>query len=347
MKKNIIITLLLGILLFSACDHPMTLETNVNENGSLDKTITFEKGDSSLVAQNIFGINSTKGWTAEISVLPAESKETGSDKIQYKTAFNKHFDNVEQLNSDLNVSSDTLFQIKSSFDKKFRWFYTYIRYSETFQPINRFKMISPNDYLNAEDRQFINRLPGEGKSISKADSMYLQMLNYKVSDFYTTMAIFNEEFEIMIELAKRNNLPPNWMDTLVRKKEYIYKHVEKMKGEHNFALKMADSLHLPLNREKALKDLPILAHDLNSRVDFMSFANAGKYVNIINMPWTIVQTNADSIIGNKLIWRPVVNKFQFSEYEMYAEARKLNMWTIFASGIVVLGTLFLWTRRKV
>jgi len=175
----------------------------------------------------------------------------------------------------------------------------------------------------------------------------LQMLNYKISDFYTTMAIFNEEYEVITELAKRNNLPPNWMDTLVRKKEYIYKHVEKMKGEHNFALKMADSLHLPLNREKALKDLPILAHDLNSRVDFMSFANAGKYVNIINMPWTIVQTNADSIIGNKLIWRPVVNKFQFSEYEMYAEARKLNMWTIFASGIVVLGTLFLWTRRKV
>ena len=99
MKQNTLITLLLAALLFSACENPITLETNVNENGSLDKTITFEKGDSSLITRNIFGIDSTKGWTAEISVLPADTKEMGSDKIQYKTVFKKHFENVEQLNS--------------------------------------------------------------------------------------------------------------------------------------------------------------------------------------------------------------------------------------------------------
>ena len=344
MKTNIIIALALGALLFSSCEHPMTLETEVHEDGTLDKTITFEKGDSSLITNNIFGIDSTKEWSAEIVELPVERKENGSDKIQYKTIFKKHFESVDQLNSELNTSSDTLFRIKSTFDKKFRWFYTYIRYTETFLPINRFKMLSPEDYLNEEDNQFINRLPGEGKRISKADSLYLQMLNVKIGDYYTNMAIFNEEFEIMKELVKRSNLENKWMDTLIRKKEFIYNHIEKMKGEPDFALQIADSLHIPLNREKATKDAYALAKDLNSRISFMGFANDGKYTNIINMPWKVVNSNADSVVGNKLLWRPLVTKFQFKEYQMYAESRKLNRWALGVSGLLVLLTLFIWNK---
>ena len=78
MKQNIIITLLFGALLFSSCEHPMTMETDVHEDGTLDKTLTFEKGDSSLITNNIFGIDSTKGWSAEIVELPVERKENGS-----------------------------------------------------------------------------------------------------------------------------------------------------------------------------------------------------------------------------------------------------------------------------
>ncbi len=344
MKTIISITLLLGALLFSSCENPMTMETEVHEDGSLDKNITFEKGDSALITTNIFGIDSSKGWSAKIIELPVDRKEGGSDKVQYKTVFKKHFESVEKMNTELSTSSDTLFKINTSFEKKFRWFYSYIRYTETFLPINRFKMLSPKDYINKEDDQFIDRLPGEGKAISKADSLYLQMLNVKIGDYYTNMAIFNEEFEIMKELVKRSNLPSNWMDTLIRKKEYIYNHIEKMKGEPDFALQMADSLHIPLIREKAMQDSPELSKDLNSRIAFMGFANDGKYMNIINMPWTVVSSNADSVIGNKLFWRPLVTKFQFKEYKMYAESRKLNLWAVGVSGLFVLSTLFIWNK---
>ena len=346
MKTNIIFKLIVLALLFSACEHPMMLETDVHEDGSFDKTITFEKGDSSLITNNIFGVDSTKGWSVEIMELPVERKENGSDKVQYKTVFKKQFESVDQLNNELNTSSDTLFKVKSTFEKKFRWFYTYIRYTETFLPINRFKMLSPEDYVNEEDNRFIDRLPGEGKSISKADSLYLQMLNVKIGDYYTNMAIFNEEFEIMNELVKLSNLEDKWMDTLVRKKEYIYNHIDKMKGEPDFARMMADSLHIPLNRETADKDAHQLAKDLNSRISFMGFANGGKYMNIINMPWSVVNTNADSVVGNKLIWRPLVTKFLFKEYRMYAESRKLNLLPLIVSIGLVLLTVYFWTRRK-
>ena len=48
MKTKLIIALLLGTILLSSCEHPMTFETDVHEDGTLDKTISFEKGDSLL-----------------------------------------------------------------------------------------------------------------------------------------------------------------------------------------------------------------------------------------------------------------------------------------------------------
>ena len=96
MKQNIIIVLSLVALLFSSCEHPMTMETDVHEDGSLDKTIAFEKGDSALITNNIFGIDSVKGWSAKIVALPVAQKETGSDKVQYKIIFKKQFESMQQ-----------------------------------------------------------------------------------------------------------------------------------------------------------------------------------------------------------------------------------------------------------
>ena len=78
----------------------------------------------------------------------------------------------------------------------------------------------------------------------------------------------------------------------------------------------------------------------------MGFANDGKYMNIINMPWTVVDSNADSVADNKLVWRPLVTKFLFKEYHMYAESRKLNMWALFVSGVVVLLTVLVWRKTE-
>jgi hypothetical protein len=78
----------------------------------------------------------------------------------------------------------------------------------------------------------------------------------------------------------------------------------------------------------------------------MGYARDGKYTNIIEMPWTIIASNADSVAGNSLYWRPLVTKFAIQDYEMYAEVRKLNVWTIFVSLIVVGFTFWLFLRSK-
>ena len=137
-----------------------------------------------------------------------------------------------------------------------------------------------------------------------------------------------------------------WFDTLLRKREFIYNQIDKMKGELNLAIEMADTLQIPLPREKAIKDAEELSKNINSRMNFMGIAKDGKYKNIVDMPWQIVNTNADSVSNNTLFWNPVVTKFLVTEYVMYAVSRKLNIWTVVASAVFLFLTFVALLRKR-
>lgn len=344
MKSKIIVPSVIAVFLLTACENPMRFETKVHENGSLDKTIVLEKTDSSGIKNNIFGINQEKGWNVNVQKLPADNSKEKSTP-EFKIEFQKSFASANAINVELDAASDSLFHVHVQFEKKFRWFYTYIRYTETIRPINRFIMVSTEDYFNQEDNAFINRLPGEGKGISKADSLYLQILNEKISDQFANMGIFKEEYKIMEEVIKRSSLEKKWLDTLYKNQEFIYNHIDKMKGEPDFAEKMADSLKIPLPKPQSSKDFKEISKDLNARLHFMGFARDGKYVNVIEMPWTVTDSNADSVAENKLYWRPLVTKFIFKDYTMFAESKKLNLWAVVVSMVVVGVTVFAFRRK--
>ncbi len=345
MKYKLIAFMAFAASLMMSCTNPMTFETKVHEDGSLDKTVVLEKTDSARIQNNIFSINEQAGWSVNIQELPPDKTEDKRKK-EFKIQFQKHFSNVEEMNKVLDKPSDAQFQINSKFEKKFRWFYTYIRYSETFRPVNRFKMVLPGDYFNREDNAFLDRLPAEGKAISKADSLYLQLLNEKISDHFAAMGIFTEQYSIMEEVIKRNGLGNNWLDTLQKNQEFIYNHIDKMKGDPHFGEKIADSLKIPLHKPKSSRDFADLSANLNNRIDFMSFARDGKYQNVIDMPWKVVGSNADSVSGTKLYWHPLVTKFIYRDYEMFAESRKLNLWACLLSVVIISGTIYLFLRRR-
>ena len=147
MNSKFIIPSVIAVFLLTACDNPMRFETKVHEDGSLEKTIVLEKTDSSGIRNNIFGINHEKGWKVEVQKLPADNSKEKSTP-EFNIRFQKTFASADAINVELDAESDSLFHIHSKFEKKFRWFYTYIRYTETIRPINRFTMVSPEDYFN-------------------------------------------------------------------------------------------------------------------------------------------------------------------------------------------------------
>ena len=321
------------------CENPIRMETKVHEDGSLDKTIVLDKADSSKAVSNHFGVNQTNDWTTSIS-------NSNIDSRKLEITFQKKFASARESNQDLNKTSDTLFCIESNFEKQFRWFYTYISYSETLRPIDRFKKINPEDYFNQEDRSFIDRLPGEGTAISKADSVFLHQLNEKIYDRYANDALYFEFYEVLARVINENALDKKWINKLSSSKEMIYKKIDKWDGESNLAVQIADTLGIPLQAEKAASDLTELSKDISSRVKFMGYARDGKYTNIIEMPWAVINSNADSVAGNRLYYRPLPTKFAIQSYTMFAESRKLNIWAVVVSLLIVGATIIVLTRRK-
>lgn len=344
--KKIFLLSSLSALLLMGCENPIHMETKVHEDGSLDKTIVLEKTDKMRATNNMFGISESTGWAVHSTISETKKDSLSKEEPKYNIEFKRSFASVDEANTELNKNLDTLFGIQTTFEKKFRWFYTYIRYSETFRPIDRFKKINPENYFNQEDKAFINRLPGEGTAISKADSLFLNQLNEKIYDKYANDALFNEFYQILREVVQQNTSDKKWLDKLASKKDFIYKKLNDWDGDPQFASNLADSLGIPLPKEKAAEDFKRLSKDINSRVGFMSFARDAKYTNIIEMPWPVINNNADSITSNKLYYKPLTTKFAIQPYTMFAESRKLNLWAVIVSGIIVVGTMLLLIRKR-
>lgn len=330
------------ICLLSSCEENIAVETVVHEDGSLDRIIRFEDVDSTLVASNIFGVSRETGWEVDMEVW-----ERSGDKDSRTIQFKKHFPDVETSNRELGTDSDTLFTLRSEFGKKFKWFYTYIRYTDTYGTLNRFKGVDPADYFTAEDYAFIDRLPAEGKMISRADSLYLQLLNTKIFEHYATRAIFEENYQVLAMLMSSIEMDDRWLDTLAHHKEMMYQSLRDENGDFDddFILAFADSLSIPLPYPAAREDFRLMRGDFDKRLDFMTDAANAKFSHTIEMPWPVISSNADSIAGRLLVWNPPVVKFMIKDYTMYAESRRINYWALLVSLLLVLVTATVFARR--
>lgn len=344
MKNIPILLIVAGTALLCSCENPILQETKVHEDGSLDKTITFENDDSlSRKEADYFHLSEDQGWNLQVEKMPFEKKR---EKDMYRIAFSRSFPSADAMNEALDAQSDTLFSVRAAFEKSFRWFYTYIRYSETYRPINRFKHLPYTDFFNAEDLQFIDRLPAEGAPVSKADSVSLQMLSVKVDDYYTRAAITNEQLEIFNQLLRLTGTRPSLLDSAESLRELMYELLEGDKNDNRFAMRVADSIGIRFpDRGRAQELADSLSADFNARLGFMSFARDGKYRAVIEMPWSLVSTNADSVAGNQLFWRPLPHKFMFKDYTLYAESRQLNPYVTVISVVVMVLSLIVVVRK--
>jgi hypothetical protein len=356
-RINIIIPTLLLLAILSACKHDIAMETTVYPDGSLDKTIHIaqEEGRKAIQEvnvrpdktievtnaeppQNILGLRVEDGWA-----LTTRESTTDSAKVN---TFHRHFSSADEANAALATPVDSLFRVSSTFEKKFRWFYTYIYYADTYRAINR--MAYPvDDYVTPEDYSFINRLPAEGKKITPADSLYLKRLHDKLFEDYALRALFENYYTATEKFMRENQLENRWIDTLRAHKRSIFRAIViKRDVDDKYLIHTLDSIGIPLSAaQKSAIPSTIVDYE-DGKLAFMSYANDGTYHHQINMPWEVVRTNADSISGNRLFWSPPSIKFLLKDYTLYAESRQLNYSTVAISIAIVALTVFLFVRRR-
>jgi hypothetical protein len=257
----------------------------------------------------------------------------------------KHFPSAAAANAELAVPYDTLFRVTSTFEKRFRWFYTYIYYADTYQALNR--LTHPiDDYLTREDYAFIDRLPAEGKPMARADSVYLTELHNKLFELYAAHAFLEMYYSTAQQLLRKNKVASAWIDTLAVHKESLFDRVRGGKDiDEDFMVDVMDSLGIPLPADVS-DQFTAMIKPVERVMNFISTANDGKYQHAIQMPWEVIRTNADSISGNGLFWSPPSIKFLVKDYTMYAEARQMNYWAVALSAALIGFTGYLLWRRR-
>ena len=340
-RSSIALSLVLTVLLFASCDRDREIDTSVYEDGSIERTITSTvnaKGNNQIY----FTLEDLSTW---------KNDSIAVDSPNYNYTFTKKFASADEANLALAPAlSDTIFKIRSTFIKEFRWFYTYYYYSDSYLPVNKFWKVSPQDFFTQEDYAFIDRLPAAGKELSRSDELYLEKLNNKVSEDFFSAAYYDESFDDLMDALRENNVDSTIIDTLNIYKNAFYARItDKSENEEDdeqnedkyFMLKMLDVIKDPLPKDAIRKSFIRINNSLLERADFMMNAANTNLIHRIRTEWNTTETNADSISGTTLIWKPRNVKFYFREYEMYATGRKMNWWTTVGSLLLVFGTIFL------
>ena len=335
-----------AVWLLSGCDHSVETTTVVHEDGSLSKTIMLTGVDSSQVSENYLGISPETGWDHTLSRVP----DKDGDGTDLRITFTKEFPDVDAVNAELNRDTDTLFQTETQLQKKFRWFYTYLEYSETYRKADRFRKTDPSTYFTPEEFAFIERMPARGSKVSESDSLFAEELNKKIFDVYSMEAILDEHFDYIENSLDNYGLPDRAKEKLKEMRPEFVKILTDEDGDDDSPfpeqdelalLNLVDSLVTPLPRPQIDEEYLTFSAEFDKRLNFMSWVSDGTFTNHVEMPWTIVETNADSIAGNRMTWEPPLMKFLITDYTMYATSRKMNVWAIAISAIFIIATLIM------
>lgn len=339
-KSHILIASL--ALVLSSCinwGNEYHTHTEVFDDGSIERTVTIHSRDSLMLKANNFGATGKSGWLVRVSIDTSFNRhdtisDNNTDHSFFK--FTKRFNSVEESNLELSSANDTLYRIKADFEKRFRWFYTDLKYSDTYLATLRFKDTSPDDYFTEDDYTFIDGY--STKNSTKEDSLRSIAIQKK-EDEYLVEGIFGVIYQNTIAILKAKSIEGRWLDTLETNKQYLKNSLMESDFEAGrlFSI-LTDSLKIPVefNRDDSVS---------YKNLEKWKFSLFDSYTHSIQMPANVTETNADSVSGSFVYWNPE-GKFLYKDYVMYAELRIVNYWTVTITGIILIATGFIWVRKR-
>lgn len=349
MNYRIFLTLSALILLagFSSCVQNVTTESVLHSNGELDRVVMFTETSKDIAEKNIFGIDQSKGW--KLDIVPSGTK-TEKGEPEFNVKFFKRFSSIEAANREMCPDSNlNVFQIRTKLDRKFRWFYTYYEYSDTYLHFDKLDSVDQSNYFTREDYAFIERLPAEGKKIPANDEYFHNKLNERIVDDY-----LGTELKMQVMKAIGNAIRENTTDTSWLKKyhsilpDLIEKGMESGDKLQDGSLmkEFLKEINLPLDTAQVNADFRRAYAPFDEKLTFLQDAGASRFTHVIRLPWPIVESNADSVSGSALFWQPPTIKMYLKDYTMRATGRSLNWWAVLVSLAVLVATLYLFLRSN-
>lgn len=336
-------------LLFPGCLETYDVTTVVSADGTCERVITLKR-DSRKLPSGAFPVPVDSSWTCAWSetTKAAATDGPGSGGREYIYRAKKRFSDFEELNRAYPPQRDPAnLEIRVRVEKKFRWFYTYYVYDETygrFDPLH--DPIQPSAFLTEEE---IQRFMSSEKPDSLLEAKWKLWDQRKKEEW---------AFVLLIDLVRKKNDPALPVSLFEQHKERLiaaFSH-DSSSGGGAARKKGQKGRPSPKVQEPGVNGevLEVMARVLNTtavwglsagldslgaeffRRDSVAGRANGAYTNTVVVPGVIVETNAQEVRGTTAVWRFNHEHLALADYHMTVESRVVNLWAMIVSGIVVL-----------
>lgn len=373
--KSILIKVTAIIILFTinSCIDFYEITTRINADGSLDRTIRVMASDSTSIFKGNLKVPLPGDTTWKISMRwHIEAPKDSASKKKFEYIAYKHFANVDELNNFLKVNNDTTTEVGVNVEvkKQFRWFYTYVTYTETYKKSIPFNHYPIGDFMSDSDLTFIyddnftyvreqDRLVHikdlkEIPILNRSDSIRKEQLEkQKVVALYSFISKNIVSEYINLVANEYLSISKEKCDLIQSKKEEVLQFMVRednldalqAKKDIDPFVKIDSMLNI---KGKSLKELnPLLYKDFSKKAsktfDYLIFDEKIKCSTI--MPGVLLQTNADSIAGSQTYWNINERYFFAKDHQLIAKSRLINKWAFILSGFIAVFLLVLIFRK--
>lgn len=360
MKK--IAGLVFIIVLASGCLE-YTITTRIMPDGTIERIIMIE-GDSASVFNGSIPVPADSGWDITSGYRSQNDAESPEKKTYFYKA-RKVYRNYKALNEEINSDSLETNKIKRhvNVEKRFRWFYTFYCYTETYEKIFPFNNRPIADYLSDEEVEILHansdnifystehdklviiqdtsaRPPASAEKTMRLDELKKEI--EKKYNCWLKLNIYDAFFEeLKAALIKSGKHQP---DEIERSKEKLYEfYDDNIKSNDLFSVDLSADFLIQLSSlffsidSIRLREANQSGYDnFDSKLRFISAGFADSFTNNTIMPGIIIATNSTMINGNTATWKLEAEKFFEKDYTIWVESRMVNKGIMILSGVLAL-----------
>ena len=315
-------TAVLGVLLMltaSGCLE-VKIKTTVHPDGSCERVETVTANAPEL-PEAAFPIPTDSSW--ETGWTKRDNKER-----DYLYTATKRFESPEALAREFShiAIDSTRLRISPVIEKRFRWFFTYLTYKETYHVFCPYTLIPASRVLSEEEIRRISA--GEENDTLK-----------KKLDEWRGRNMYEGFYLALLHGARRLGDPTLLPDSIARRKEELFQVIQRDTTTKDDLDRTLVLIGRFFRSNAVLRLRPELQIAWGQAEDMMKREESanGDYTNTVVMPGMVLDTNADEVKGTTVSWKFSADQFLLRDYPMWVESRVMNIWAVVLTGIVAIG----------
>ena len=367
--------MLAAVLLVASCaQRDITVTTSVGGDGSCVRTVTL-KGDSSILVGAVDSDEKgallslgdwEKSWSIDngrtlhpypMSLAQYDSlaqelvsggyKKSLSDTVLLSAV--RRFGSVESMAASQPLQIDgSVLEARGSFEKKFRWFYTYYTFNETYEPLKDKYPLPMEDYVKPEVASFWftgspNLIQGNTPSESKDK---LDAIQNDVERWLSAcwMAVYCDV--VVAHYKKVADAPVDKESFVVNRGALLEFSLKKGLEVANNALSYIDEYYGCNAYTSSLKGDSLFQSELDDRCQFLfDVAALDVRYNLI-MPGAVIDAGDGALVDGIVEYRLTGSRLIPQNYTICATSRQLNVWAVTVTVLLLLAVGWAVARKR-